>query len=99
MHSKDVRRLMRREYFRQYAETRRAAHKAEGGRRIDVTLHGDMLDDYESVRQWIERLNRIGIERGFSPLRLSATEVIRIALRHAAASIQEEGQAVSGQGE
>jgi len=98
-------RLARQEYFRQHAKDRRARHKAEGARRIDVTLTGEMLDDYETVRLWLANLNRIGIERGFfdtpkhrwvagrlrpPPLRLSATDVIWAALRCAAGQIQED---------
>src|SRR5215472_10846393 len=98
-------RLARQEYFRQHAKDRRARHKAEGARRIDVTLTGEMLDDYETVWLWLANFNRIGIERDFFdtpktspdgrtvktlPLRLSATNVIRAALRRAAGQIRED---------
>jgi hypothetical protein len=43
---------------------RRAADRENGARRIDVTLRGEMLDDYATVRRYVEGLNRLCIERG-----------------------------------
>ena len=40
-------------YLRQHADA-----KAEGARRIDVTLRGESLDDYDTVRGYVEQLNR-----------------------------------------
>jgi hypothetical protein len=42
---------------------RRAAAKAAGAKRIDVTLQGDALDRFEQVRAWLDRNNRTMIER------------------------------------
>jgi hypothetical protein len=39
------RRWVRREYLTQHAKQRRAKAKAEGARRLDVTLSGAALDD------------------------------------------------------
>jgi len=65
--------------------------KAEGARRIDITLQREMLDNYAVVRGYLEYLNQLGSERGFPNLfRLSDTEVINMALKHAAQSIAEE---------
>ena len=36
----------RREYLRQHEKQRRAGLKAEGARRVDITLRGKALDDY-----------------------------------------------------
>jgi hypothetical protein len=92
----------RREYLRRYASMRRAALKRDGARRIDVTLEGRDLDHFDQVKQWVERLNRIGVERGFyggpltrtdgrtftvPPARLSDREIISTALRLASAKI------------
>jgi hypothetical protein len=88
-----MRRWARTEYRRQHEEQRRAADKAEGARRIDVTLRGKMLDDYATVRRYIEGLNRIMAERKIpfaEPFRLSDTEVIRMALSTAADHLREE---------
>jgi hypothetical protein len=100
-----LRRLNRREYLRQHAETRRAADKAAGARRIDVTLRGQGLNDFESVKQWIEGVNRMAIERGIfgasrtapdgtvytiPPYRLSDTEIIKPALQLAASKIAND---------
>ena len=54
-----LRRLLSPDYLRQHAEQRRAAAKAAGAKRIDVTLQGDALDDYEQVKAWLDRNNRI----------------------------------------
>jgi hypothetical protein len=100
-----LRRLHRQEYLRQHAERRRAADKATGAKRIDVTLHGRALDDYEQVKEWLANNNRIGIERGIynkprtlpdgrtytvPPTPLSATEVIRVALSLATGAIEDD---------
>ena len=52
-------------YLRQHAEQRRAAAKAAGAKRIDVTLQGDALEDYKRLKGWLDRINRVMIERGF----------------------------------
>jgi hypothetical protein len=100
-----MRRWHRREYLRQHEQQRRADLKAEGARRIDVTLRGEALDDYSTVRSYIEGLNRLARERGFfnttktradgtvvklPAIRLSDAEVIKMALSRAASSIQED---------
>jgi hypothetical protein len=71
---------------------RRARAKAEGARRIDVTLSAQALDDYATVRCYLERLNRIATERNIPmpPFRLSDTEVITAALRRAASAIEDD---------
>ena len=100
-----LRRLYRQEYLRQHAEQRRAAAKAAGAMRIDVTLQGQVLDNYEQVKDWLDRTNRLGIERGvYNKPRtlpdgrtytipappLSATEIIRSALRLAVSAIADD---------
>jgi hypothetical protein len=98
-----LRRLRRREYLRQYALTRRAELKAEGARRLDVTLKGDALDDYETVKQYLEEFNQLlstkpfrhpatGLNCIIPPVRLSDTEIIKAALRRAADDIREEAE-------
>ena len=69
--------------------------KAEGSRRIDVTLNAEAQDDYAAVRSFLEGVNRTMAERNMpgTPFRLSATEVIHPALRQAAAAIEEEERA------
>ena len=55
-----------------------------------------MREDYETVRDWLEGINRLNIaERRLSaPLhRLSDTEVIKTALRLAATHIRDEEKA------
>ena len=86
------RRWARREYLTKHEKQRRAMARAEGARRIDVTLNAEALDDYATVRSFLEGVNRIMAERNLpgTPFRLSATEVINAALRQAAAAIQEE---------
>ena len=86
-------RFQRRDYLRRRANARRAADRKQGARRIDVTLARDMLDDYAVVRDYLERLNRIAAARfnkGAPLFRLSATEIIRIALQDSAARILDE---------
>jgi hypothetical protein len=80
------------EYLTKHEKQRRAMAKAEGARRIDVTLNAEALDDYATVRSFLEGVNRIMAERNLpgTLFRLSATEVINAALRQAAAAIQEE---------
>ncbi len=68
----------RREHLRKHEDQRRATAKAEGPRRIDVTLRGKVLnDDYATVRRYIEGLSRLWIERNALSIRLSDTEIIR----------------------
>jgi hypothetical protein len=101
----ELRRLNRREYLRQHAEARRAADKVSGARRIDVTLRGEGLDDFEAVKHYLEGVNRIGIERGIfgaprtapngtsytiPPHRLSDTQIIKTALGLAASKIDDD---------
>jgi len=103
----------RREYLRQHEQQRRADLKAEGARRIDVTLSGEALDHYATVRSYIEGMNRIAVERGFwrvtktlpdgqtrkLPLiRLSDTEVIRLALSNAASAMREDNDRAAKSG-
>jgi hypothetical protein len=91
----DLSRMWRREYLRRHAQTRRVENRNGGARRIDITLEGKDLDNYEAVRGWLEELNRtIGsspnkIIRPL-PFRLSAAEVIKEALKRAASAIIEE---------
>jgi hypothetical protein len=97
-----LRRLNRREYLRQHAEARRAADKAAGARRIDVTLRGEGLDAFDAVKHYLEGINRIGIERGIfgaqrtapngtvytiPPYRLSDAQIIKTALSLAASRL------------
>lgn len=92
--SLEMRRWRRQEYLRQHAEQRRATAKAAGAKRIDVTLQGAMLDDYATVRRYIQGLNRLIADRKVPalPIRLSDTEIIKMALNHAAASIRENDE-------
>jgi hypothetical protein len=100
-----LRRLYRQEYLRQHAEQRRAAAKVAGAKRIDVTLQGDALDDYERIKDWLDRINHVMIERGVynkprtlpdgrtfteTPIPLSATEIIRSALSLAVSAITDD---------
>ena len=58
-----------------------------------MTLAGEMLDDYTVVRDYLERLNRIAAARynkGGPLFRLSAAEIIRVALQDSAARILDE---------
>jgi hypothetical protein len=57
-----------------------------------VTLKYEMRGDYETVRDWLEGINRLIAEgRLPAPLhRLSNTEVIKTALRLAATHIRSE---------
>lgn len=95
-----LRRWQTREYLRQHAANRRADAKADGARRIDVTLRGEDLDDFEQVKRWLDGVNRLAAERSFTtpdgtrhvipPGRLSDAEIIRQALRFATAWIEQE---------
>jgi hypothetical protein len=89
-----LKRLVRREYLRNHEAQRRAVDRAEGARRIDVTLRGAMLDDYATVRRYIEGLNRHLVARKISlpPIRLSDTEIIKTALSYAAQAMREEDE-------
>jgi len=105
-----MRRWHRREYLRRHEQQRRADLKAEGARRIDVTLRGKALDDYTTVAQYLKGLNRLADERGFTkrllkdgkplwlPIRLSDTEVIKKALSHAASAILADEEQARRQG-
>ena len=87
------RRLNRRDYLTEYEQERRRQAKAEGSRRIDVTLDAQALDDYATVLAYLKGMNRLMVERFNKPLpptRLSDTEVIRLALSHAAASMRDD---------
>jgi hypothetical protein len=88
----DFRRWRRRQYLTRYEQGRRAIAKAEGARRIDVTLDAKALDDYATVRSYLKGLNRFSSERKLPgwPVRLSATEIIRLALDRAAWSIRDD---------
>jgi hypothetical protein len=92
--SEGLRKLRRREYLRRHAANRRTTAKADGARRIDVTLRGEMLDNYAVVRGYLEHLNQLEPLRrlfGDAPaFRLSDTEVINMALDRAASAITEE---------
>jgi hypothetical protein len=81
-----LRRWHRCEYLRQHEKQRRAGLKAEGARRIDITLRGKALDDYATVRLYVEGLNQLIAEREIKqpPIRLSDTEIIKMALSYAA---------------
>jgi hypothetical protein len=96
---------LRREYLRQHAMARRAALKDSGARRIDVTLNETDLANYEQVRQSLEELNRLMVERGvfdrprtlpdgssftIPSIRLSDTEIIKAALRLACFTLENE---------
>jgi hypothetical protein len=74
-----------------YEQERRRQARAEGSRRIDVTLNAEAQDDHAAVRSLLEGVNRTMAERNMpgTPFRLSATEVIHAALRQAAAAIRE----------
>jgi hypothetical protein len=89
------RRWARREYLTKHEQQPRASAKAEGARRIDVTLSAEALSDYATVRSFLEGVNRTMAERNLpgTPFRLSATEIINAALRQAAAAIEEEERA------
>jgi hypothetical protein len=83
------RRWARRDYLTKHEQRRRATAKVKGARRIDVTLTAEALDDYATVRRYVEGLNRLFVERNLPPMRLSATEIITMALKHAANAIEE----------
>jgi hypothetical protein len=86
------RRLRRRDYLTEYEQERRRQAKAEGSRRIDVTLNAKALDDYATVLAWLKGLNRhiATFSKPLPPTRLSATEIIRMALNYAASDMREE---------
>jgi hypothetical protein len=86
------RRWGRRRYLTEYEQERRRQAKAEGSRRIDVTLNAKALDDYATVLAWLKGLNRhmATFSKPLPPTRLSATEIIRAALSRAAYDIREE---------
>jgi hypothetical protein len=84
------RRLARRQYLTEHEQQRRARAKAEGARRIDVTLNAKALDDYATVRRYLEGLNRLMRERRIEPARLSDSEIIAHALNRTASCIREE---------
>jgi hypothetical protein len=88
-------RWARRQYLTKREQERRARAKAEGARRFDVTLSDKALEDYATVRFWLEDLNRIAVERNIPmpPIRLSDTEIITAALRRAASAILEDDKA------
>ena len=100
--SPGLRWLIRVEYLRQHAQARRAADKAAGARRIDVTLRGQALADYATVRQYIAGLERLSAERipSRAPRRrpISDTEVIRTALDWAAKALRAVDQEAAKQG-
>jgi hypothetical protein len=86
------RRWRRRDYLTRYEQERRAGAKAEGARRIDVTLDAEMLENYATVQAYLKGMNRLFAQRNIraAPFRLSATEVIRMALKRAADSIRDD---------
>jgi hypothetical protein len=86
------RRLNRRDYLTEYEQERRRQARAEGSRRIDVTLNAKALDDYATVLAWLKGVNRFmaGMKKPLPPTRLSATEIIRLALSYAASDMREE---------
>jgi hypothetical protein len=91
-----MRQWLRVDYLRQHAQARRAADKAAGARRIDVTLRGRELADYATVRRHIEGMERLLSERWTRwPQRrraISDSEVIRHALNWAAERMREADQ-------
>ena len=95
-----LRRWHRREYLRQHEKQRRAGLKAEGARRIDITLRGKALDDYATVRRYVEGLNQLIAEREIKqpPLRLSDTDIIKMALSYAADAMREADDKAAKQG-
>ena len=96
-------RWARRQYLTKREQERRARAKAEGARRFDVTLSAKALEDYATVRLYVEGLNRwfaehpMRLSNGESvktpPIRLSDTEIITAALRRAASAILEDDKA------
>ena len=86
----------RRQYLTKREQERRARAKAgEGTRRFDVTLSAKALEDYATVRFWLEDLNRIAVERKIPmpPIRPPDTEIITAALRRAASALLEDDKA------
>jgi len=95
-----LRRWHRREYLRQHEKQRHGGWKAEGARRIHVTLRGKALDDYATVRRYVEGLNQLIAEREIKqpPIRLSDTEIIKMALSYAADAMREAHDKAAKQG-
>jgi hypothetical protein len=89
---RNFRRWGRRIYLTRYEHERRARAKSEGARRVDVTLDAKALDDYATVLAYLRGFNRFASERKLPgwPVRLSATEIIRLALDRAAWSIRDD---------
>jgi hypothetical protein len=87
------RRWARRQYLTGYEQERRRQAKAEGSRRIDVTLNAKALDDYATVLAYLKGLNRHMAKFNnpvWEPFRLSTAEVINTALSYAANTMIEE---------
>jgi hypothetical protein len=86
------RRWGRRQYLTRYEHERRAMAKSEGARRVDVTLDARALGDYATVLAYLRGMNRLmaGLSKPLPPTRLSATEVIRLALSYAASTMRDE---------
>jgi hypothetical protein len=100
---KDLQRWRRRTYQTQFQTERRAALKNDGAKRVEATLSGEALENYDVVRQWLEGLNciiaeREGLKKTCPPFRLTAQEIITTALRHAASSILEEEARATSKG-
>jgi hypothetical protein len=84
------RRLQRRDYLTGYEQERRRQATAEGSRRIDVTLDAKALEDYATVLAYLRGLNKKLASISTPLVRVSAQEVIRLALSHAAFSMWED---------
>jgi hypothetical protein len=85
-------RFGRGEHLSEHEKQRRMAVKAKGTRRIDVTLRGEMLDDYATIRRYLQGLYRLPGARnrpGVS-IRISHAKIIKLALSRAAKDILEE---------
>jgi hypothetical protein len=90
----------RREYVRRHAQARRAAARQEGARRIDVTLKADALDNYATVRRYIEAIDKLIDRNPKIPRRhrpISDTDVINWALNKAAEAIWQNEEAARHQ--
>ncbi len=61
------------------------AVKAKGTLRIDVTLRGEMRDDYATIRRYLQGFYRIPAAR------ISHAEIIKLALSRAAKAIIQDG--------
>jgi hypothetical protein len=57
-----------------------------------VTLDAKALDDYATVLAWLKGMNRhmATFSKPLPPTRLSATQIIRMALRYAANDMRDE---------